>query len=239
VVPALVVLAVAIGVLGCAEQKPELLSAELTLFRFDRDARSLQDAVGAVEQLSVAVQMSEGRVDELYLVHDDSELAWRFDRDEIESARLDNGVEPSDGAGRITHVFDGLIAPGGEKGVPSGAYRAVAYGRDGAKSERRAELRVPPPVERAALSAPRVTWRSEDAAELGVASGTAFVVIRIYDPDGGVQRSIELLPTAAALSDPEQLALLRDAERAADEAQTLVYGFFEDWDLVLVGPAFR
>ncbi len=240
----LVALVSAVGLLGCAEQTPELLRAELTLFRFERTGRIVGSELAVGERLTVAVQMTAGRVDELYLVHDERELAWRFDRDAIENARLENDQEPTENAGRITHLFEGLAAPAGENGLPSGRYRVVAYGRDGVKSERSVELRVPPSGERAALSAPRITRLNDDELELSVEDGTVFVVVRIYAPDGAVQDTIEL-PGAdgPVVDDPEKLKVLRDAERdaerASDDATSLAFGFFEDWDLVLVAPAFR
>lgn len=220
---AVLVFTIALGLVACSDQRPAVHDATLALLRFEDDLHSRSESG---ESLSLAVRLSGPAAEELYLVHDESELAWRFGADEIERARIDDAA-----AAGMTHMFEGICPPAGGTDLPGGQYRVIVYGRDRLDVEQRVRLRVPEPSARQALTMPRLEW---DDGGVGLVTPAARTLLRIYDEDRQAVESFALHP--GLLPEPAAARLQQITDDEYHERwRVLIFAFVDDSELVLVG----
>ena len=227
----------AVAVLACSEQRPALQEVQLTLVRYAPEVRpvlsgSQTGGADGGESLSLGVRLSGPRPEEMYLVHDESELVWRFESDDLERAKLD------DADAAYTHVFDGIVPPAGSGELPDGQYRVLLYGRDQAAVEQRAPLRVPPAAERRELDMPQLV-ALDGRVELSFPTGTERILVRAYDEEGRFVAAVPVEDGEMDEADIEELVELGSkvgADRRSAAGSLLVFAHMADSDLVLVGP---
>ncbi len=234
---AMLLLVAAVVVLACSEERPALQEVQLTLLRYAPEVHPVPNGsrsrdADAGESLSLGVRLSGPRPEGMYLVHDESELTWRFGSDDLERAKLD------DADAAYTHVFDGIVPPAGSDKLPDGQYRVLLYGRDQAAVERRARLRVPAAAERTELGIPQLI-ADDGRVELSVPRGIDRILVRAYDEEGRFVAAVPVEDEAMGEKVVEQLLELGrevGADRRPAAGSLLVFAFMADGDLVLVGP---
>jgi hypothetical protein len=207
-----IVAAAAFGLLlGCTGAEPEILYTDWTLvLHRDNENAEVREYLRAY----VAVSDADGKDDitRILLIHEDDEFYWELTPENWVS--LEFGGDSWFGSPEL--LFPGLA------GIPRGRYTVTAY--DAAQSAARDTIFVNlPEPELSEIVFPTIT-----AGEPPVLDATERVILRVYEPGGGIlfSRSVPPGPFGVELQDSlrEQIGATLYLELELDNGITLVSG---------------